>query len=123
MASSKPILMDTYPVSADMSDDQYLFVTLNSSGELELPAASTAPVLGVLDDTPRAGSHGTVILLGIAKVTSDATITPMELLSSNTAGQAIAAGSGDAVVAIALEAAASGDIFSVLLVPSGFLHA
>lgn len=123
MASSKPILTDTYPVAADMSADQYLFCTLNSSAELELPPDSTHPVLGVLDDTPRAGSHGTVILLGIAKVTSAATITPMEELSSNTAGKAIAAATGDAVVALALEAAASGDIFRVLLVPSGLLHA
>src|SRR5580700_657731 len=102
MAASKPILTDTYPVSADLSADQFLFVSLNSSGELELPPNSTSPVIGVLADTPRAGTHGTVTILGIEKVTYGATITVMEELSANTEGEAIAAGTGDCVVALAL---------------------
>jgi hypothetical protein len=123
MASSKPILTDAFPVSADLSADQYLFVTLNSSGELELPPNSTTPVIGVLDDTPRAGSHGTVVILGTAKVAYGASLTVMEELSAATSGKAIAAASGDCVIALALEAGASGEIHKVLLVPSGLLHA
>ena len=123
MASSKPILTDTFPVSADLSADQFLFVTLNSSGLIILPAAEGDLALGVLDDTPRAGTHGTVVMAGIAKVIAGTSITPMQQLSADTTGKAIAADTGDTVVALALQAAASGDVFSVLLTPSGFLHA
>jgi hypothetical protein len=116
MASSKPILTDTYPVAADMSGDQFLFVTLNSSGELELPTVNGGPVLGILADTPRAGTHGTVTLLGIEKVKAGAAITPLQPLAATTAGKAVPAVAGNAACAIALEAAASGDVFSVLVI-------
>lgn len=116
MASSKPILTDTFPVAADMSADQFLFATLNTSGELELPTTNGGTVVGVLADTPRAGTHGTVTLLGIEKVTAGASIVPLQALTTTTAGKAVPAVAGNAVAAIALQAAATGDVFSVLVV-------
>lgn len=60
-----------------------------------------------------------VRVLGIAPVKAAAALTRGAQVTTDATGQAIAAGAGNAVLGIAMESAAIGDIIDVLIVPGG----
>lgn len=120
MATEKPVLVDSFEASVDLSAAQFTFVSLNSEQQLAVPSLGALAI--PLNDTPKAGQYGTVMLLGLAKVTAGASITAFEPVTTNAEGLAIPAVTGDAINGIALEAAADGDIFQIFVTPSGSLE-
>ncbi len=103
--------------AADLSAKQFYFVKVDSNGKADLPTASADRVIGVLQNKPKSGEVAEIRVLGGTKLAASGTISAGGEVMPHTDGTARAAAtSGNTVRAIALEAAASGDIFSAMLV-------
>lgn len=125
---------------------QFLFVALNSSGQLVLPSANGLAI-GVLDDAPplnasgqTLGSNGEwsggftvgnsntgpfygVVFSGAQKVYAAATLAPMSPVATNSSGQAVAAsGSGTNILGVTMYGCNSGDLVMVNVRTTGALH-
>ena len=102
--------------ASDLSTKQYYFVTLGASG-LAL-TGDGGRMTGVLQDNAISAANrvGSVAYSGVSKVVASGVIAKGGYVSSDASGKATAAGSNDAVLGQALEAAAAdGDIIPVLL--------
>lgn len=128
-------IRDSFDASTDLSSNQYHFVNLDGSDELQL--AGDGEQGFVLVNKPDAqGKQGTVILVGKAKVVAGGSINALDNVASDANGEAVTATNatvdtttstsaqdvaGDQVNAIALEGASSGDVFKVLVVAGGLV--
>lgn len=84
------------------------------------PSATSTPIIGVLQNAPKQGETGAVMIQGVTKAVAGAAFNIGQLLMVNSTGQFIPFVSGTGyAVAQALEQAAIGDITSVLLVRNG----
>lgn len=118
MSVSKVLMKDALPAGADLTGALFKFVSLNSSGQAILPAASGNSVYGVVSSEPKAaavGSYLTVDVIGIVKVVAGGTVATGARVMANTSGQAITATTGLNVAGIARKGGASGEIIEVLL--------
>lgn len=106
--------------AADLSAKQFLAIKVDSNGQAAVAAAGD-PAIGVLQNNPLAGSPATVQLDGITKAKAGAAIAAGAPLMVNASGQFITATSTNYIVGFAREAAASGDIFAVILKSLGKL--
>ena len=90
MATEKLRLnLDSLVAGEDLSGDQYHFVVLNASGQMELSGAGER-AYGVTQDKPESGQTGVVAVSGsITKITFGDTIQPGDLLVSDADGEAI----------------------------------
>ena len=118
MAVSKVLLKDCLPAGVDLSAGLFKFVSVNSSGQAILPAASGNPVYGVVSENAPSSSTGvpvTVDVIGIARVVAGATVATGARVMANTSGAAITATTGLNVAGIARKGGSSGEIIEVLL--------
>tara|TARA_Y100000590_G_scaffold401512_1_gene486426 strand:- start:118 stop:492 length:375 start_codon:yes stop_codon:yes gene_type:complete len=70
MAYSESATVITLPASADLSASQYCFVSVNTSGEVELSGDDGNPV-GILQNKPSAqGRAAEVLIAGVSKIKS-----------------------------------------------------
>jgi len=110
-------IRDSQPASADLSSHQYKIVNFDGSGELQLAATQGAGGFVLLDKPNAAGVEGTILLAGKGKVIAGGTIAKGDFITNTvTTGLAETAATGDVVVCVALEDAASGDLFKFLAV-------
>ena len=101
--------------SEDLTAKQYRAVALDSVSELVTPGAG-AVTLGVLQNAPDDGQYGTVMVTGITKMVAGAAITLPARVTTDNAGRAVTATTGDFVVGTALMAASgAGIVISVQL--------
>jgi hypothetical protein len=110
---------------------QFQFCTVNTSGQLITPTASTQPVV-ILDDAPAltsAGAQGativgvnyTVVFTGIMKVIAGTALNPFVPVMSDTNGHAIAAATGGNTCAgFTMAACASSDLVPIFLTFAGY---
>ena len=107
----------TIVASGDLSANQYRAVKLDANGRtVAVSTQGDVATLGVQQDKPSAlGQPSTVRISGITKAVAGAAIAVGARVTPNATGQMITGTTGNQVVGIALTAAASGDIFSVLL--------
>ena len=68
MAFERDVLCFSFEAGADLSDAQYHFVKLNTTGKIIVCAALTDRPIGVLQDNPPSGSPGSVMIFGISKI-------------------------------------------------------
>ena len=117
MALEEVLTSITLPVAADYSTKQYYCMEVNSSGQALLVSASGARVAGVLQNNPDTAGHaGTVAIEGCTKVVAGATIAAGASLMSDTDGTVITAtGANKIIVGTALEGAADGATFRMLI--------
>src|SRR5689334_1292939 len=118
MAVEQNLRPITIPASADLSADQYKFVSVDTNGQIVLTAAGAASA-GVQQDKPTAqGDAGSVAVVGqVSKVVAGAAFNAGAKLMVDGSGRGITATTGNFVNAIALEAAAgAGSVVSALLV-------
>lgn len=116
---------ETYPALRSVNDlrnFQYRIVRFASGGvnvaSNDVSMALAERPAGVLQNNPNSGEAATVAYLGASKVKAGAAITQFDNLTTNGSGKAVAAGSGDVVVGVALEAAgAEDDVISAMLFP------
>lgn len=117
MAYQEKLSGISYEAGADLSSDQYKFVTL-SSGQVILNTTAGGTCVGVLRTVADAagkavtvdGASGTVV-----KVEAGGTVAVDAKVQSSATGLAITAASGDHVQGVALEAGVTGQVISVLL--------
>lgn len=110
--------------SADLSTNQFHFVTLGVGSGLALAGAGGAGAVGILNNKPgevtaAAGEVGGVWYKGTGKVVvgTFGTIIEGDSLTSDVNGKAVEATSGDTVIGRAREAATANDqVISILLV-------
>lgn len=118
MATQQVLTEITLPANADLSTKQYFFVKLtNSSGTGRVALAGDGEfAIGVLQNKPAAaGDTAKVAISGIAKVEAGGVITAGNPVAVDASGNAVAASSGDIVVAVAVNSAVDGDVVEVLL--------
>lgn len=121
MAKELPILRESYIALEDLSDDQYKFVVLTSTG-VRRPDSETEICQGILQNAPAAGEAAVVMELGVSKLQMNAALGVGSWVKAEYVS-AIDAGKGkDASLALAyarafvLEAAdAEDDLATVLL--------
>lgn len=102
----------------DLSLKQYFIVKADTANDqsVVLGAAATDPIVGVLQNKPKAGQGALVRFIGTSKVIAGGTITRGDKVTSNASGQAITTvTAGNTVVGIALSSAVVGDIVEILL--------
>jgi len=93
-------------VKVDVSNDQSVVIA----------AASTDPIVGVLQNKPAAGAAALVRWLGSTKVIAGGTITRGDRVTSDGSGHAVTTTTNkDVQLGIALSSAVSGDIVEVQL--------
>lgn len=115
-AFSNPVQnISVFAANADLSANQFYAVKLGSNGKLALCGAGEA-AMGILQDKPVADGFGTVMTVGVTKAKAGGTIAAGAMVMSNAAGKMVTATGTNAVVGLAMSAAADGDIFSVLMV-------
>lgn len=118
MAYEESLQCITVPANADLSAKQYFFVKLtNSSGTGRAAVTGDGQsAVGVLQNKPdTAGDAATVGFSGVSKVSAGGSITAGQPVASDSAGEAVAAATGDIVLGVALKSADDGDIIPVLL--------
>jgi hypothetical protein len=116
MPGENKILAKTYEANADLSDYQYRYVKLLSTGKVDICGNGEVPI-GILQNDPESGEQATVMLIGISKLVAHAAISINDKLGSQASGRAVAVTADtNTYNAIALEAAtAQDDIISALL--------
>lgn len=116
MAYEEALKKISRPVAADMSSNQYRFVKIDSSGRAALSGTANKPD-GVLQDDPStAGDAGCIAIAGVSKVVAGAALDEGVDVTSDNAGRAVAAATGDEVAGRTLTSASGANsIVSVLL--------
>lgn len=122
------------PASADLSANQFFFVTLNGSGQLAVAGANVSCV-GVLQDKPNAaGKVGEYRAFGVSKVKLNGTVTVNDKVASDASGKgvkataaSVSAGTpeplaGSYVMGTALKSGVAGDLIPVLLTHAGITN-
>jgi hypothetical protein len=119
MALEEVLTSITLPAAADYktASKQFYCMEVNSSGQALLVTASGARVVGVLQNTPdAAGRAATVTIEGCTKVVAGAVVAAGASLMSDTDGTVITAtGANKIIVGTALEGAADGATFRMLI--------
>ena len=91
-----------------------------AAGQVNLCAATTDTVVGVLCNRPKAGRAASLAIDGVKKVVAGAAVTRGVSVTTDTTGRAIAAGAAATSFGVALEAAgAAGDLIRVELTIGG----
>lgn len=115
MAWEKPLETLSLIAAADFSTKQYYGAKVDSNGKAALAGAGENAI-GILQDTPTAGSIGNVMTLGVSKAVYGATVTAGQNLSADANGKLIPTAGSAAVIAVALENGSTNEVHSVLLV-------
>jgi hypothetical protein len=95
---------------------QFKFVYLSADMTIMLADDTVSPI-GILQNNPNSGEEATVMINGVSKVKIDVSgaLTAGAVVSSSSAGTAIAATTGEYTVGQIVVGAAAGCIGSVLL--------
>ena len=117
-----PVLKVSHPAIEDLSNDQYRFVVLTSTG-VRRPDNETEPLLGILQNKPLSGEAAEIMVLGISKLEMNDAVSvngfvKAEYVSATDAGKGKTAAAALAYArALVLEAASTeDDLATVMLV-------
>lgn len=122
MATEQSILRESYVAAEDLTNDQYRFVVLTSTG-VRRPNSEAEPLLGILQNAPAVGEAAEVMEIGRSKLqmndaASVSDFIKAEYVSAADAGKGKSA-AADLAYARAMVIEASGaedDLASVLLI-------
>lgn len=102
---------------ADIKNPALLAVKFDDDGKLVLPAAGS-PIIGIVvadTDSVKTGDPLHVQIKDITYWQAGAAIKAGNMLKTDATGKCIPAATGEAVNAIALEAAAAGDLCKIMI--------
>ena len=112
-----------FDAGADLSANQYNFVTLSEDNSVTVASLATARAnIGILQNDPKSGQRASVSTDGISIIVAGAAITVNDLVTTNSSGRAITKPASGTYVVMgrALEAAgADGDLISMVQKPYG----
>lgn len=121
MATENRILDLSFPAAEDLSNDQYRFVILTSTGTVRRPDSMAEIAVGVLQNAPAvAGDAAVVRVAGVSKLHLGATLatgvlTAPEWISATDAGKGIANATTRYAAGLIIDGAAEDELGSVLL--------
>ncbi|HEY4364455.1 MAG TPA: hypothetical protein VGN17_26050 [Bryobacteraceae bacterium] len=121
MATEQNLTNISLLTGSDLSTKQYYAVSMNSSKQAVL-ATAAKNCIGFLQNDPTSGQTATVAVSGITKAKITDTISIGAQLEIASGGTLVNLASGVAV-ATAMEAGATGNIISVLMLPNNGLYA
>ena len=119
MARGQQRVLMWYPAEASAAISAHTIVKAAAGGKVTEASASTDALIGVVGGRDIAsGETAEVAVVGIVDVKAGEAITAGNQISADASGEAVVADTAtDRVVGIALETAADGDIFPMLLAP------
>ena len=94
MATEQAIWRETFEAAEDLSDYQYHFVVLNTSGKVRLMDAEDEVAIGILQNAPESGDAADVMIIGKSKLVANAALTVGKFVKPEYVG-ATDAGKGD----------------------------
>src|SRR5262245_33051402 len=107
-------------VAAVSMPQQYLIVQASGTGYGGLATSKTQVLIGVSQNLPSSGEFLGVCPLGRSRIVAGAAVTAGSRITSNGSGRAIAAGSGDSIIGVMIDAAAAdGDTVEAWINMSG----
>ena len=106
--------------AADLSGDQFSFVTIDATGKAAKVSVAGAAAQGVLENTPKADEAANVNIGGVVQATAGAGVTAGDDVASDANGKAVTATTGDVILGKATTTASgAGTVFSMLFNPRG----
>ena len=134
MSTSNPNVCITRVAAADLSAKQFFAVKIDNTGKAALSGAGE-PAIGILQNNPASGVAAAIAISGTSKAVAGGSITAGDRLTADATGKMVTATAGRTntsdtgvaadpligsnVIGIALEGAASGDIFQVAVLHMG----
>jgi hypothetical protein len=117
MATSQRIYDLSLQAAVDLytTSKQFFIMKIDSDGRAAVAGAADAAMMGVLQNKPKQYEAANIRQLGITKVICGDTITCGAKVTSDGAGEAVAAAATNKYVGTAMETGADGRIISVLL--------
>lgn len=118
MSQSVKDFLKSLTATTDLSAAEFVIVKVDTANDqsVVIAAASTDPIIGVLQNKPKAGQIALVQWLGSAKVLAGGTITRGDRVTSDGSGHAVTTTTNkDVQLGVALSSAASGDVVEVFL--------
>jgi hypothetical protein len=116
MAYEIPGFQISAVAAADMAANQFKFVKITASNTFNLVAAASDMPAGVLQDNPRAGEPGNIMVMGVTKVKMTAAQTIPARIGSAATGLGILATTGGYVGGQLLEASGGAGVVSTALI-------
>lgn len=124
MARTVNIYSDSLIAASDLSSAQFTFVELDTTAggsKATVPSAG-GTAYGVLQDKPKSGQIGSVLVIGESPVVvGSGGVTAGDLIATDNAGKAVTAVSGNYILGRAKETAAAGAYCTVALQRAGKL--
>lgn len=109
----------SYEAAADLSTKLFTGVKLDSNGQVVSCGANDGDFVGVLRNKPAAaGQAASVMVEGVSKAVAGGSISINTKVTTKSDGTFVAATSGQRVVGRAETAAASGELFSLRIMPN-----
>lgn len=119
MATENPVLVLSFPATANLASSQFYAMELATAG-VTVCNATTDVSIGILQNDPASGAAADVCVSGKSKAVAGAAISINAKCSVTAAGKIQTAATGQHVIGIALEAAAGDNsIFTLLVCPGG----
>jgi hypothetical protein len=111
------------PTGQSFTSLQYTPVVINTSADA-VQATAAKNIVGIIQNTPdnSTDSVANVAIIGKTRAVLGGTVTVGEQLQVGSGGTGLVAFSSGVAVALALEAGASGDTVTVLLLPNNGLY-
>lgn len=106
----------------DLSAAEFVIVKVDTANDqsVVIAASNTDPIIGVLQNKPKAGKAAVVRWGGSSKVIAGGTITRGDIVTSDSSGHAITTVTNkDVMLGRALSSAVSGDIVEIALTGIG----
>ncbi len=108
----------SFTSTADLSAEPYVVVAVDLSNDnsVVLATADTDPIVGVLQNEPKAGEAALIRFIGTTKVVLGGVVARGDAVTTNATGEGVTtAVAGTAVIGKALDSGVAGDIIEVLL--------
>lgn len=109
--------------SADLSAKQFRFVKMSGDATVDVCAAITDKLVGVLQDAPTSGVMANVVGFGVSKVVAGGTVTAGDVVGTDNQGRAVTIAPGSDTTQYiggrAITGGASGEIISIFVTPGG----
>jgi len=96
MTTEQSIWRESFEAAEDLSDYQFHFVVLNSSGKVRLPDSEDEVAIGILQNAPESGQAAEVMIIGKSKCVANAALAIGKFVKPEYVGAADAGKADDA---------------------------
>lgn len=96
MSTEQSIWRESFEAAEDLSDYQFHFVVLNTSGKVRLPDAEDEVAIGILQNAPESGEAAEIMIIGKSKLVANAALAIGKFVKPEYVGAADAGKADDA---------------------------